>query len=42
MKALITGITGPDGSYLAELLLKKGYAVHGVRLRINGTDVAFG
>ena len=28
--ALITGITGQDGSYLAELLLKKGYAVHGV------------
>jgi len=30
MKALITGITGQDGSYLAELLLDKGYAVHGV------------
>jgi len=29
-KALITGITGQDGSYLAELLLKKGYAVHGL------------
>jgi GDPmannose 4,6-dehydratase len=29
-KALITGITGQDGSYLAELLLGKGYAVHGV------------
>ena len=28
--ALITGITGQDGSYLAELLLSKGYAVHGV------------
>ena len=28
--ALITGITGQDGSYLAELLLKKGYTVHGV------------
>jgi GDPmannose 4,6-dehydratase len=28
--ALITGITGQDGSYLAELLLEKGYAVHGV------------
>ncbi len=27
--ALITGITGQDGSYLAELLLEKGYAVHG-------------
>lgn len=30
MKALITGITGQDGSYLAELLLKKGYKVHGI------------
>src|SRR6478735_1027506 len=29
-RALITGITGQDGSYLAELLLAKGYAVHGV------------
>ncbi len=29
-KALITGITGQDGSYLAELLLQKGYAVHGL------------
>ena len=28
--ALITGVTGQDGSYLAEILLKKGYAVHGV------------
>ncbi len=31
--ALITGITGQDGSYLAELLLKKGYCVHGLRRR---------
>jgi GDPmannose 4,6-dehydratase len=31
--ALITGITGQDGSYLAELLLEKGYAVHGVKRR---------
>ncbi|MCU1286035.1 MAG: GDP-mannose 4,6-dehydratase [Acidobacteriales bacterium] len=30
MRALITGITGQDGSYLAELLLKKGYEVHGL------------
>jgi GDPmannose 4,6-dehydratase len=30
-KALITGITGQDGSYLAELLLKKGYTVHGIK-----------
>ncbi len=29
-KALVTGITGQDGSYLAELLLKKGYEVHGI------------
>jgi GDPmannose 4,6-dehydratase len=32
-KALITGITGQDGSYLAELLLSKGYEVHGLRRR---------
>ena len=32
-KALITGITGQDGSYLAELLLEKGYEVHGFRRR---------
>ncbi|MGL5124927.1 MAG: GDP-mannose 4,6-dehydratase, partial [Fusobacteriaceae bacterium] len=31
--ALITGITGQDGSYLAEFLLKKGYDVHGVMRR---------
>ena len=30
-KALITGITGQDGSYLAEFLLKKGYIVHGIK-----------
>ena len=29
-KALITGITGQDGSYLAEFLLSKGYEVHGM------------
>ena len=33
MKALITGITGQDGSYLAELLLEKGYEVHGTLRR---------
>ena len=33
MKALITGITGQDGSYLAESLLKKGYEVHGIKRR---------
>jgi GDPmannose 4,6-dehydratase len=32
-KALITGITGQDGAYLAELLLNKGYEVHGIRRR---------
>lgn len=32
-KALITGITGQDGSYLAELLLEKGYEVHGMKRR---------
>ncbi len=32
-KALITGITGQDGSYLAELLLDKGYEVHGIKRR---------
>lgn len=32
-KALITGITGQDGSYLAEFLLEKGYEVHGVTRR---------
>lgn len=31
--ALITGITGQDGAYLAELLLEKGYAVHGIKRR---------
>ena len=31
--ALITGVTGQDGSYLAELLLEKGYAVHGIKRR---------
>ncbi len=33
-KALITGITGQDGSYLAELLLSKGYEVHGIVRRV--------
>ena len=32
-KALITGVTGQDGAYLAELLLEKGYEVHGVKRR---------
>jgi GDPmannose 4,6-dehydratase len=34
MKALITGLTGQDGSYLAELLLEKGYEVHGIVRRV--------
>lgn len=37
MKALITGVTGQDGSYLAEFLLKKGYEVHGA-IRRSSTD----
>ena len=32
-KALITGITGQDGSYLAEFLLEKDYEVHGIKRR---------
>ena len=32
-KALITGVTGQDGSYLAEFLLQKGYEVHGIKRR---------
>lgn len=40
--ALITGITGQDGSYLAELLLEKGYEVHGIiRNAINNVIVLF-
>lgn len=37
-KALITGITGQDGSYLAELLLEKGYQVHGIVRRVAQED----
>jgi len=39
-KALITGITGQDGSYLAELLLEKGYEVHGVMRRASTFNTA--
>jgi GDPmannose 4,6-dehydratase len=39
-KALIFGITGQDGSYLAELLLKKGYQVHGVKRRSSSFNTA--
>src|SRR4051794_2688096 len=38
MKALITGITGQDGSYLAELLLDKGYEVHAIVRRASSTN----
>lgn len=38
-KALITGITGQDGSYLAELLLEKGYAVHGMVRRSSNSNL---
>ena len=37
-KALITGITGQDGSYLAELLLDKGYEVHGIKRRASSLN----
>ena len=39
-KALITGITGQDGSYLAELLLEKGYEVHGIKRRASSLNTA--
>jgi GDPmannose 4,6-dehydratase len=39
-RALITGITGQDGSYLAELLIKKGYEVHGMVRRVALEDPA--
>ena len=38
--ALITGITGQDGSYLAELLLEKGYEVHGIKRRASYFNTA--
>src|SRR4051794_6665926 len=39
-RALITGITGQDGAYLAELLLAKGYAVHGIKRRASQFNTA--
>ncbi|MDP2765909.1 MAG: GDP-mannose 4,6-dehydratase, partial [Candidatus Methanoperedens sp.] len=39
-KALITGITGQDGSYLAELLLEKGYEVHGIIRRASAFNTS--
>ena len=38
--ALIFGITGQDGSYLSELLLKKGYEVHGVKRRSSSLNTS--
>lgn len=39
-RALITGVTGQDGAYLAELLLEKGYEVHGVKRRSSSFNTA--
>src|SRR5437867_11947638 len=39
-RALVTGITGQDGSYLAELLLSKGYEVHGIIRRSSSFNTA--
>ena len=39
-RALIFGITGQDGSYLAELLLKKNYIVHGVKRRSSSINTS--
>jgi GDPmannose 4,6-dehydratase len=38
--ALITGITGQDGAFLAELLLQKGYTVHGIKRRSSSFNTA--
>jgi GDPmannose 4,6-dehydratase len=40
LKALITGITGQDGSYLADLLLEKGYEVHGIIRRVSTPNIS--
>ena len=39
-KALIFGVTGQDGSYLAEFLLKKKYEVHGIKRRSSSLNTA--
>lgn len=39
MIAFITGVTGQDGSYLAELLLEKGYEVHGMKRRTSSPNL---
>ena len=38
--ALITGVTGQDGAYLSELLLQKGYVVHGIKRRASSFNTA--
>jgi GDPmannose 4,6-dehydratase len=38
--ALITGLTGQDGSYLAEFLLEKGYTVHGIKRRASSFNTS--
>ena len=38
--ALITGVTGQDGAYLAEFLLKKGYEVHGIKRRASSFNTS--
>ena len=40
--AIITGITGQDGSYLAEFLLEKGYEVHGIKRRASSFNQVLG
>src|SRR6201990_2628869 len=39
-KALVTGVTGQDGAYLAEFLLEKGYEVHGIKRRASSFNTA--
>ena len=39
-RALVTGVTGQDGAYLAEFLLNKGYAVHGIKRRASSFNTA--
>ena len=38
-RALITGVTGQDGAYLAEFLLNKGYIVHGIKRRSSSRSI---
>ena len=39
-RALITGVTGQDGAYLAQLLLSKGYEVHGIKRRASSFNTS--